>query len=122
IRDFHVTGVQTCALPIDGGVRSPGGERLRLRHGGGAGRHVEVRGLRHPPLLRERPALPGVLPCLSGGAAPARKPNPAGGGRSMKVPREWLAAYVDVDEPAEVESRQMAAIDPAELDFPQPPA
>src|SRR5690606_39533043 len=43
IRDFHVTGVQTCALPISGPprpargggarVRLPGVARLELRHG-----------------------------------------------------------------------------------------
>src|SRR5690606_14413395 len=43
IRDFHVTGVQTCALPIAGPprpargggarVRLPGVARLELRHG-----------------------------------------------------------------------------------------
>src|SRR5690606_40787354 len=35
IRDFHVTGVQTCALPIlfdDVGFRYPGSERWALRH------------------------------------------------------------------------------------------
>src|SRR6266511_4579533 len=40
IRDFHVTGVQTCALPIYGG----GGEPARLEDGAG-GRRCPLRGL-----------------------------------------------------------------------------
>src|SRR5690606_39553389 len=42
IRDFHVTGVQTCALPIFPDRRH--GERGQVR-GGGPGLHRRVRGL-----------------------------------------------------------------------------
>src|SRR6266403_5551901 len=57
IRDLYVTGVQTCALPISGGLGSQRGERrswllygLRLQgagHGGGRG---EQRGDHPPPV------------------------------------------------------------------------
>ncbi len=52
-----------------GGVRSrrlrPGaGHRLRLRHRHRARRDAEVRRRRHPPVLRERPALPRAVPAL----------------------------------------------------------
>src|SRR5690606_39729827 len=73
IRDFHVTGVQTCALPIllrgQPGVRAgvPAGGGARHRRGGGrgvvgergggrpagAGAPRDRRGL-HPPDLRRR--------------------------------------------------------------------
>src|SRR5690606_40958349 len=66
IRDFHVTGVQTCALPISGG--GGGGNRGRSRRGGENARHP------HPPRdVRRQP--PG---CLSAGH-PAGEPAQARG-------------------------------------------
>ncbi len=40
------------------GLRPGGGHRLGLRHGHRAHRAAQVRDRRHPPLLRQRPALP----------------------------------------------------------------
>ena len=42
------------------------GHRLRVRHRHGARRDAEVRRRRHPPVLRERPALPRAVPRYEG--------------------------------------------------------
>ena len=71
-----------------GGVRS-GWLRLRalhrlcVRHGNRAHRPAQVGRGRHPPVLRERPALPGAVP-------------------AVKIVHQWLSELVDV--PADVEA------------------
>ena len=49
------------------------GHRLRVRHGHGARRDAEVRRRRHPPVLRERPALPGAVPAVKSPALVAAR-------------------------------------------------
>src|SRR5690606_40822398 len=48
IRVFHVTGVQTCALPISGGAARPGA----ARNSPGAGEHARAVTLRRPTRRR----------------------------------------------------------------------
>ena len=75
-----------------GGVRGrrlrPGaGDRLCLRHGHRARRHAQVGRRRHPPVLRERSALPRTV-------------------LAMKILYSWLRDFVDVsDGPAELGQR-----------------
>ena len=64
----------------DGRLRSGEVHRLRLRDGARAHRDDQVRHRRHPPVLRQRPAVPGAV-------------------RLMKVPLSWLRELVDITLP-----------------------
>src|SRR5690606_27791505 len=60
IRDFHVTGVQTCALPISLGWRPwPSPETTNAPAQGGAGREKRTRSVASLVLLRGPPAAAG---------------------------------------------------------------
>src|SRR5690606_40890308 len=72
---FHVTGVQTCALPIY--ARGPGRDRAAA---GGGGRPLELRGTAPGRARRLPPAGAG------GGAAAAVGPSVARGGPGPRRP------------------------------------
>src|SRR2546426_8778909 len=78
IRDYKVTGVQTCALPISHGAPAGAGDGIvrRLVHGRGAGRRRARRGRPAPPWSArhhrgDRSRLVAALP---------ERAPPAGGG------------------------------------------
>src|SRR5690606_40361579 len=78
-RDFHVTGVQTCALPIliepeqDGQLKGAPFRSLAMRWRACAGLYAAGRGLRieplhwtdHRGLLRGRPAITGAAQAMA---------------------------------------------------------
>src|SRR5262249_60084009 len=70
------------------GLRPRGGDGLGVRHGRRPRGNPEVRGRRHPSVLRQRPALP---PAVRGGG--------------MKIPYRWLRDFVETD----LDAREVAA-------------
>src|SRR5690606_39470013 len=94
IRDFHVTGVQTCALPIlcrlaPRGLPAPGRERLPRRNRRPAAARL-------PPYLALAPAGPSATPAHpavartgGAGAQPAPALGPGQIGRASCRERGW---------------------------------
>src|SRR5690606_39466404 len=62
IRDFHVTGVQTCALPICSPRGRPAGARAHAAPRGPDGPAGDGRGVRRRPLWRPRLRAPRRAP------------------------------------------------------------
>src|SRR5439155_8531542 len=80
IRDGHVTGVQTCALPISGGARpEPPRSRAPCR--------PAPRG--DPPPSPRRPPAPPRAPGRTRRARPRRSPR--GRSEERRVGKEWRA-------------------------------
>src|SRR6266511_5400443 len=83
IRDFHVTGVQTCALPILPrlGVAGAG-------HAGGAGTarlgRLAADRARRPPAGPRGPAAPGDRPADRGGVVETAPPGPRDPGGALR--------------------------------------
>src|SRR5438046_8372017 len=78
IRDWSVTGVQTCALPISRGVRAPGLGQRRLGRGRDAGRGgARALGGGHPLGTAERRARERSLPRARDERAHRTTPAPA---------------------------------------------